>query len=239
MSLGVVRVLGSRLALGLFLCALSAHASDQQVVQGVIAKIVDGDTVNVTPDQRTVLKIRMLGIDAPETHFPTPDHGVVGQQPWGDYATAYLQGFLKVGNNVALQTWGLDKYKRTLGFVFAKQVDINLQMVRGGWAVPYIYCTGPGCTRDFFKNNRVREYLMSCDAARKERRGIFSATKPLKEMPFEFRMRMTNRQADKYVGDYDTMTLHEPDDYKGIDVCRRIFFSSKTAAHKIGFKDAQ
>lgn len=238
MSLGVVRVLGSRLALGLFLVAFNAQAAGPKVVEGVISKIVDGDTVNVTPS-RGALKIRMLGIDAPETHFPTPDKGIVAQQPWGDMATAYLQGFIREGSRVTLQTWGEDKYNRTLGFVFSKKVDINLQMVRAGWAVPYIICSGPNCTRKFFTDNRVREYLMSCDAARQEKRAIFSNTRPMKEMPFEFRMRMTNRAADKYVGNYDTMELHEPDDYNKVDVCRRIFFMSKAEAKKIGFKEAR
>jgi endonuclease YncB( thermonuclease family) len=250
MGLGVVRTFGSRLALGLFAFALTAQAAPG-VVQGVISKVVDGDTVNVDPKSlRRVsnesdyadyagdedVKVRMLGIDAPETHFPTPDKGVVGQQPWGDLATAYLKGFLKVGSAVTLQTWGQDKYHRTLGFVFVKKVDINLQMVRGGWAIPYVICSGKTCTRKFFTDNRVRDYLASCDAARKEKRGFFDPSKPLKEMPFEFRMRMANRSADKFVGNYDTLELYEPKDYKQVDVCRRIFFMSKAEALAIGFK---
>jgi endonuclease YncB( thermonuclease family) len=241
MSLGVIRVLGSRLALALFISALSAQAASKNV-QGVISKIVDGDTVNVAAATRSNfssddLKIRMLGIDAPETHFPTPKHGVVGQQPWGDQATAYLKGFLKVGGKVLLQTWGHDKYDRTLGFVFTGQTDINLQMVRGGWAIPYIICSGPTCNRQFFTQNRVRDYLASCDAARKEKRGLYNPSHPLKEMPFEFRMRMAEREPDKYVGNYDTMELHQPENYKKVDLCRRIFFTSKAEAEKIGFKE--
>ncbi len=251
MSFGVLQVLANRLTLSIFICALSAQAAPK-VVQGVINRIVDGDTVNVQAnpsrgfdsatefyagsDGAGALKIRMLGIDAPETHFPTPKHGIVGQQPWGDDATAYLEGFLKAGSSVTLQTWGLDKYQRTLGFVFSNKIDINLQMVRGGWAIPYIICSGPTCTRQFFTDNRVREYLMSCDAARQEGRAIFSRSRPLKEMPFEFRMRMAERTPDKYVGNYDTMELYAPEDYKKVDVCRRIFFMTKAEAVRIGFK---
>lgn len=253
MKLEVVRVLGNQFA---FIClALATQAiAAPKLVQGTIAKVVDGDTVHVRVGSSyraladnfdlyanpvadaNLLKIRMLGIDSAETHFPAPGHGVVGQQPWGDEAADYLNRLVKVGGAITLQTWGLDKYKRTLGFVFSNKVDINLQMVRGGFAAPYEICSGPDCTRQFFTDYRVRDYLMSCDAARKEKRGIWNPSRPLNELPFEFRMRMTNGKPEKYVGNYDTMELLEPQDYKRIDICRRVFFLNKNEALRIGFK---
>ncbi len=239
----------------MFVCAASVQAASlPQIIQGVISKVVDGDTVNVTPrsfrgfadsfsfyaDADQVVKVRMLGMDAAEVHFPAPGHGIVGQPPFGEEAAAYLGKMVQVGMPVALQAWGYDKYQRTLAYVVNdKKYDVNLQMVRGGYAVPYEICSGKTCTKQWFTDNRVREYLMSCDAARQEKRGIFNPARPLKELPFEFRMRMGNRQPEKYVGDYDTMKLYQPKDYKKVDVCRRIFFLTKTEALKIGFKEAR
>jgi endonuclease YncB( thermonuclease family) len=249
MKYAIVRALGT--ALCVLCCSFTANAAPG-VLRGVIEKVVDGDTVHFHAKafrgltdgldlyaSTQKVTVRMIGMDAPETHFPTPDHGTVGQQPWGDQAVTYIQKMIHVGSPVTLQTWGMDKYNRTLGFVFDAKTDINLQMVRGGWAAPYIICTGRDCNRQFFTNNRVREYLMSCDAARKERRGIFAASNPMKEMPFEFRMRMAKRTPDKFVGNYDTMELYEPRDYKKVDLCRSIFFMNEEEAKKIGFKRAR
>jgi endonuclease YncB( thermonuclease family) len=253
MKQSVVRLLGSYLGLVFLLAGHSASIAAPQVVQGTVKKIVDGDTVHLdarsaysalsgnldlyaSADPQNDLKIRMLGIDAPETHFPSKKHGVVGQQPWGDEATKYLGQMIKVGGVVAAQTWGLDKFKRTLGFIFSNKIDINLQMVRAGWAVPYEICSGPACTRKFFTDYRVRDYLASCDAARKERRGVYNPQRPLPELPYEFRMRTDGRAPEKFVGNYDTMEFFEPKEFKKIDLCRRIFFFTKAEALRAGFK---
>jgi hypothetical protein len=55
-------------------------------------------------------------------------------------------------------------------------------------------------------------------------------------MPFEFRLRMMERTPNKFVVDYDTHELFMPEDYKEVDVCRRIFFMKAEDALKMGFK---
>lgn len=237
------------------LCWFSLAQGRSFYQEGSIQKVSDGDTVWFYPDKSSWgfdlssgldtdwgpsaegrLTIRMMGMDAPESHLPAPGHGMVGQPPWGDWSTSYLSQLVQSGKNAILHNLGRDKYGRTLGFIFRKDHDLNLLMVQAGWAIPYIICEGQSCNQNFWKTQRVREYLMACDEARLARRGIFDPRKPMKEMPFEFRLRMTGRVPEKYVGDYNTHKLYAPDKYKSVDLCRRIFFLRKNDAIRMGFK---
>ena len=241
----------------LLLMGASQASAYSKYHQGYIEKISDGDTVWFQPGSRrlaevgeslfnsdlgwggasTRLKIRMMGMDSPESQLPTKKYGVVGQGNWGKRATQYLNRLVHVNERVVLQDLGNDKYRRTLGYLFNKdKADINLAMVLGGYAIPYIICSGRSCNPSFFKEQRVREYFMTCDEARRARRGIFNPSNPLREMPFEFRLRMMERTPEKFVVDYDSHELYMPEDYKEVDVCRRIFFMRSEDALKMGFK---
>jgi len=234
-----IRLMG----IALFCASSSLNAL---TVGGTIEKNVDGDTVWVaaknstwgTPAKgRERLKIRMIGIDAPESHLPTPQ-GVVGQGDFGDIAAEKMVGLAPVGSKVTVDDKGLDKYGRTLGRLIAKGKDINLKMVEIGWAIPYIICEGPSCNKDYFVSENVQAYIDACFNAEEEGLGIFNPKKPLKEMPFEFRLRMQNRKPDKYVGDWETKELYRPADYEEVETCNRIFFKRILDAKKAGFKPA-
>ena len=76
------------IALSVLLLAASATACTTRAASTPVAptatvlKIVDGDTVDVVDDNRGRLRIRLLGIDTPETRKP-------GYEPacWGQQAT--------------------------------------------------------------------------------------------------------------------------------------------------------
>lgn len=226
----------------------SMSIASAKYIKGTIVKNVDGDTVWIEPAgtarppqwvtakaEKSTLKIRMIGIDTPETHLPTTDHGVVGQGHWGDDAADMLAKKLPIGSKVVLEDQGRDKYGRTLGRIFLVNSDINLAMVASGWATPYIICTGSSCDEGFFEREHVAKYISACEAAEKAGRGIFDKKSPLKEMPFEFRLRMQGRKADKWVGYFETGELYTPKDYKKIPVCQRIFFMTQQDATNAGF----
>lgn len=234
-----MKALAKLTGLGLF-ALLTTLAQAKAMIPGTIEKDVDGDTLWVQPSRndnslRDRLKIRMIGIDAPETHLPTSS-GVVGQQPFGDSATDEMVKLAPVGKRVEVEDFGLDKYGRTLGRVFIKGRDVNLAMVVSGWAIPYLICEGPQCDPTFFQTHNVAAYLQACDDARSEEVGIFDSSNPLKEMPFEFRIRMQGRKPNKYVGDFATKKLYRPADYDEVDVCQRIFFTRLMDAKRAGFK---
>lgn len=59
-----------RLLLALLLLCLGTAASAREplrVIEGVVTKVSDGDTIQVTDHLGTRIKVRLYGIDAPET----------------------------------------------------------------------------------------------------------------------------------------------------------------------------
>ncbi|MBI1859659.1 MAG: thermonuclease family protein [Deltaproteobacteria bacterium] len=211
------------------------------VLDGTISRNVDGDTVWVEQVGRadafgkaSVLKIRMIGIDAPESCFPV-EKGCVGQGHFGTDSKKKLAALLPLETEVAVDEHGLDKYGRTLGRVLKKGVDINLEMVRLGLAVTYIICEGDRCNSSFMESNHVEEYVKACQQARDSGQGQWNAKDPLKELPYEFRLRLSGRKPDKYVGNIETGELLKPIDYRKVDVCQRIFFMKKEDGLHAGF----
>ncbi len=86
-------------------------ADDSAVATAVVLKVVDGDTIDIRDDIRGRLRIRVLGIDTPETKKPGFTVGC-----WGPEATSFAQSPL-VGQRVAMVTDPTqdvtDRYGRT------------------------------------------------------------------------------------------------------------------------------
>ncbi len=217
-----------------FILAFSIHAS---TIEGKISKNVDGDTVWVTDNAGEIFKIRMMEIDAPEWHMPSPN-GIQAQGTWGEIAGRYMEKLIPKGTVVSVRNYGKDHYGRTLGTIFVKGEDINLKMAKSGWAIPYIYCGPNEYENDYFQIHDTEAYLEACRNARMAQKGVFDPGHLLTEMPFEFRMRVTGRKPEKWVGDYMTKKFYRPDQYKKVDVCARIFFSSSAEAKRAGFRAA-
>lgn len=221
-----------------FFSLLPFWVNAAELMDGKISRNVDGDTVWVKlADKDETLKIRMMEIDAPEWHVVTPN-GTFGQGAFGEKSGNYLAEISPVGTEVTVKAYGKDTYGRTLGTVISEEQDINLQMVEAGWAIPYVICEGKECSPDFFDEHSTKKYLDACDRARKAGKGIFDPEEPLTEMPFEFRLRVQEREPDKFVGDFETQKYVRPKDYKKIDVCKRVFFLKEKDAKNAGFKPA-
>jgi hypothetical protein len=60
----------------------------QRIEEGVVQRVADGDTITVMTANQTKLRIRMWGIDAPET----PKGAKFPGQPFGKDAEAHLKG---------------------------------------------------------------------------------------------------------------------------------------------------
>jgi micrococcal nuclease len=80
-----------------------------------VLKVVDGDTVDIVDDVRGRLRIRLLGIDTPETKKPGYTVGC-----WGPEASEFAKSTL-LGQRVAFVTdpsEGMyDRYGRTLAYL--------------------------------------------------------------------------------------------------------------------------
>jgi micrococcal nuclease len=94
--------------------------------------VADGDTITVITANHTKLRIRMVGIDAPETPKGTKFPG----QPYGKEAEAYLTQLVE-GKRVTVEIYGVDRYKRLLATIFLDGKDINLAMIEAGLAEVY------------------------------------------------------------------------------------------------------
>ena len=96
------------------LAPVSASA-DPVETTAVVLKVVDGDTIDIRDDVRGRLRIRILGIDTPETKKPGYNIGC-----WGPQATQFAVDNL-LEQRVAFitdPTQGTnDRYGRTLAYL--------------------------------------------------------------------------------------------------------------------------
>jgi len=96
-----------------------------KVISGRIIGVKDGDTVVILDDQKQSITVRLEGIDAPENG---QDHGRRAKQ--------VLSGLI-FGKKAELHVTGQDSYQRTLGYIVLDQKNINLELVKRGWAWHY------------------------------------------------------------------------------------------------------
>lgn len=107
-------------------------------VEGIVEHVSDGDTIKVVTNDGTSLKVRLAGMDAPETLKVNHKTGKLNKpgQPYGDNATAFTTN-LVLGKKVRLDIYGVDQYKRVLAFVFVDGKNLNLELVKAGLAEVY------------------------------------------------------------------------------------------------------
>ena len=96
-----------------------------------VSRVTDGDTITVR-DGRIEKTIRLVGIDAPEISHKKREPS----QPFAQTATKYLAG-LVLNKTVEIKEFGQDRYGRTLGVVFLSGKNVNLEMVKVGYAEVY------------------------------------------------------------------------------------------------------
>ncbi|MBA3606138.1 MAG: thermonuclease family protein [Acidimicrobiia bacterium] len=101
---------------------------------GAVELVVDGDTIDVIIDG-TGERVRLLGIDTPETHV---DDGP--PECYGPEAAAFTTSLLPVGTTVRLERdiVGRDDYGRLLAYVYRADdgLLVNEELLRQGYAQP-------------------------------------------------------------------------------------------------------
>jgi len=95
-----------------------------------VVKVFDGDTIKVKGFDLT-FKIRLIGIDCPETGFKNQQ-----AQPYSQRAKQHLISLLD-NKKVSLKTYGTDAYNRQLAEVFEGRKNMNLEMIKAGLAEVY------------------------------------------------------------------------------------------------------
>lgn len=161
----------TRLILLIAALLLLAYPAAAQTITGQ-ARVIDGDTIEVAGT-----RIRLFGIDAPESHQTC--EGTSGVYECGRDASAALAAILR-DRIVTCEPKDRDRYGRTVATCSVGEqdqnaylVDIGAAMVRQGWAVVY---------RRYAKGAYEAEEA----AAKAEKLGIWSGRF---EPPDEFRRR--------------------------------------------------
>jgi endonuclease YncB( thermonuclease family) len=148
-----------------------------RTIEGLVTKISDGDTIQVTDSLGTKVKVRFYGIDCPETEKGNKRTGKISKQgqPYGEESLRALQGKLQ-RQRVRLDVMDIDKYKRAVCLVWLGDRNINKEMVAEGHAWAY---------RKYLREPYASEYLKAEEQAKGKRLGVWQQLNP--QPPWEFR----------------------------------------------------
>jgi len=155
-----------------------AHAKDPiRKIEGTVTKVSDGDTINVQDSMGTKVKIRLYGIDAPETVKSNKKTGHISKpgQPYGEEAWKALDNKV-YKKQVKLEIMAIDQYKRSVGIIWLNGKNINQEMVAEGYAWAY---------RQYLDRPHASEYIQAEEQARTNKLGLWKQNNP--QPPWEFR----------------------------------------------------
>lgn len=136
-------------------------ASALNTIPYVVLNCHDGDTCRLRSADNVTLKVRLIGIDAPEV---SNKHDKTGQ-PLGLKSKEYINNLIK-GKTVTLKSYATDPYGRNLSEIFLDKKNINLSMIEEGMAEVYRGKSD--------KNFDVEIYFETENVAKKNKKGIWS-----------------------------------------------------------------
>lgn len=147
----------------------------------------DGDTCSAKTKEGLSLKLRLLGVDAPELASPKrrrgrqaegPKHPISKGQVFGSEAAAELNKQV-AGKTLPVEIHGTDAFGRHLAMVWTnkKIPSVNEGLIRNGYAFAY---RGP-------KNKDLRDWAAKAEVeAQKNKKGLW-ALKQRPQAPYLFR----------------------------------------------------
>ncbi len=147
-----------------WLCFLTQGLAYGESITGQVIDVADGDTLTIVTSKNETLKIRLAGIDCPETF-----------QVHGETAKQFLSSnTLKRRARIEPET--IDQYDRTVGMVLVNGENINeLTVAQGHCWVFRKYCKADYC----------RDWLKLEETARNSRVGLWEDSNPMP--PWEWR----------------------------------------------------
>lgn len=159
-----------------------------------VTRVVDGDTIEVEIDGATE-KIRLIGIDTPESVHPDQDRNV----PYGAVASAFTKGQL-AGRSVGLEfdVQERDQYGRLLAYVYLDGKMFNETLLEQGHAVVSTYPPNVKYVDRFTKLQRQ---------ARENGVGLWSENPILNENKSE-PVPAVNGTGSEYIGNLNSYKFH-------------------------------
>jgi micrococcal nuclease len=141
-TVGAAAAAMAALAAGCTSVPLPPAAAQPNTPTATVLRTVDGDTVDVIDDTRGRIRLRLLGIDAPEVHRPGMTVGCYGPEA-AEYAKAMLTG-QRVAIVMDPSQDSHDRYGRTLAYVqLADGRDFGVEAARAGMVHEYVYGNNP------------------------------------------------------------------------------------------------
>lgn len=155
----------------------SADASGAQTLSGRVVRVADGDTITVLDSSNTQHRIRLEGIDAPESH-----------QAFGTQSKKNLSEMV-FGKDVTVVYQKTDQYGRLVGKIVLDGKDVNLEQVKAGMAWFY-----KEYQREQTPEDR-ESYAKAEDEARTARRGLWQDADPVEPSAFRKAEKREGRDA--------------------------------------------
>jgi endonuclease YncB( thermonuclease family) len=140
-------------------------------------RVADGDTVTVLDSSNTQHRIRLEGIDAPESH-----------QAFGTQSKKSLSEMV-FGKDVTVVFQKTDQYGRLVGKIVLDGKDINLEQVKAGMAWHY-----KEYQREQAPEDR-ESYAKAEDEARTARRGLWQDADPVEPSAFRREAKRERQEA--------------------------------------------
>ena len=139
----------------------------ENTISGKVVSVTDGDTITVLDSSNTQHRIRIYGVDCPESH---QDYGQKAKQFTSD---------LVFGKTVEVKVMDTDRYGRTVGIVNVDGKCLNEELVKNGMAWFYgQYCKASFCSQ-------WKQYQ---EEARSRKIGLWEIENPIR--PWEFRRKL-------------------------------------------------
>lgn len=173
------------LTIFIFLLLSVQHSPAKEPIRSfdcMVDRVVDGDTLHcaVKDSGGTYVKLRLYGIDAPET-----SHGSKPGQPFGEQAAKALELKAPLKSVIRVDVLAVDRYKRLVSLIYRDSRNLNLEMISDGWAWAY---------RKYLDRRYANEFIKAEEYAKKMHSGLWQQNIP--QPPWEFRTSQRGKKLD-------------------------------------------
>jgi micrococcal nuclease len=149
---------------------LAADCFAGRTIEGMVRAVYDGDTLLLATREDNRFKVRLYGIDAPETAKPDQPG-----QPFGAVAKRTLM-YKIMGRQVRADIVDTDQYQRAVAVIYYAGRDVNREMVYEGMAWAY---------RQYLQEPYAADYIRAEESARARHKGLWRDPNP--DPPWDFR----------------------------------------------------
>ena len=112
----------------------------------IVTRVIDGDSIVLETGE----KVRLIGIDSPE----------IGEA-FGYEAKVYLEKLI-IGKRITIRldntSDSIDFYKRKLAYVYFDSIDINLEMIKNGYAKVFRKYDFDNMEQYIYEEEKAKQY---------------------------------------------------------------------------------